>query len=217
MDENKDEMKDKTHTILEVGFFMTFVPALFLALDVVASKGVTLWFAIGSGIYILGMILMGMPEAIANAIYGLPKPPKAPVIALLLLGLAAFSLAGTVLFSIIYFVHIENPNPTVIATNAHYGAPFYICKNASISSRPCEFLDIPTSGNASVAFIWSGGNGTVAKAELVDMQGVLVADLTTGQNYTWDALVGTQYTIRVTRLLPNSQMGNLSWADIIHN
>jgi len=131
--------------------------------------------------------------------------------------LAYFVVGGSILFGEIIYLSITNPNPTIIATNARNGAPFYVCANASLSTIPCEWMNVQNTGICTVAFNFTGGNGTVAKVELVKMDGTPVSDLTNGANYTWSGYVGDQFALRVTRLLPDSQSGNLTWADVLHN
>jgi hypothetical protein len=131
--------------------------------------------------------------------------------------LAGLTIAGAIEFGIITFLQIQNPNPIIIATNSRNGQPFYMCENASLSTVPCMFVTVQTTGSCTMGFNFTGGNGTVAKVELTDMNGVMQADLTNGANYTWSAASGTMYAIRVTRLIDNSIPGNLTWSDCVHN
>jgi len=134
----------------------------------------------------------------------------------MLILLACLSAAGAIEFGIITFLQIQNPNPIIIATNSRNGQPFYMSEDASLSTDPCMFVTVQTTGSCTMGFNWTGGNGTVAKVELTDMNGVMQADLTNGANYTWSAASGTMYAIRVTRLIDNSLPGNLTWSDIYH-
>ena len=131
--------------------------------------------------------------------------------------LAGLTIAGAIQFGIITFLQISNPNPIIIATTARNGEPFFVCQNASLSTTPCMFLSAQNTGSCTLWVNFTGGNGTVAKMELTDMNGQVLSDLTTGSNYTWNAVSGTNYAIRVTRLIANSVPGNLTWEDMYHN
>lgn len=131
--------------------------------------------------------------------------------------LAYLTVAGSIQFGMITFLQINNPNPVIIATTARMGEPFFMCENASLSGTPCMFLTAQNTGQCVMWVNFTAGNGSVAKMELTDMNGQTLADLTNGSNYTWNAVSGTMYAIRVTRLIANSVPGNLSWQDFYHN
>lgn len=133
--------------------------------------------------------------------------------------IGATILFGGILLTIPDWATNSSLNTTIFALAIRTNQSFYICKDKNISNIPCEFLSVNntidnSTANCSVAFNWINGNGSVAQAELDDMNWNALANLTDGQPHSWMAAVNTSYAIKITRMLPNSQSGNISWSNI---
>jgi hypothetical protein len=136
--------------------------------------------------------------------------------------IGATIIFGGILLTIPDWATNSSLNTTIFALAIRTNQSFYVCKNTSISSSPCEFLAVNntidnSTSNCTIAFVWTAGNGSVAQAELSDMNWNVLANLTDGQPHTWAATANTSYAIEITRILPNSQSGNISWSNITSN